>query len=114
MPTGLLVQVFDGGMDPRRTRRECRPWRNRRDDARQRPARSDRAAPGAQRRSRHGPARPDVSVDGQAMPVLIADVKPGGPVTLVLDAKSGRILRATIRTGIERRKSRRRFPTTVT
>jgi zinc protease len=97
MPTGLLVQVFDGGMY----------WI--------RDARGANVAPGATAETMRGNVQrdpialllalndgrvtarrgPDVSVDGQAMPVLIADVKPGGPVTLVLDAKSGRILRAT-------------------
>ncbi len=35
----------------------------------------------------------DVSVDGRMLPVLDVDLKPGGPLTLVLDPDSGLILR---------------------
>ena len=35
----------------------------------------------------------DVTIDGQALPVLAVDLKPGGPLTLVLDPASGLILR---------------------
>jgi zinc protease len=35
----------------------------------------------------------DVTIDGRALPVLDVDIKPGGPLTLVLDPSSGLILR---------------------
>ena len=35
----------------------------------------------------------DVTVDGRALPALDVDIKPGGPLTLVLDPSSGLILR---------------------
>jgi hypothetical protein len=35
----------------------------------------------------------DVTIEGRALPVLDVDVKPGGPLTLVLDPASGLILR---------------------
>jgi hypothetical protein len=35
----------------------------------------------------------DITIDGRALPVLDVDIKPGGPLTLVLDPASGLILR---------------------
>jgi zinc protease len=95
MPTGPVVQVFDNGTfwirDPRGTNEappgtaEAMRGNIQRDGIALLLALSDGRV-----KARRAP---DVAVDGRPMPSLLVDVKPGGPVTVVLDAQSGRILR---------------------
>ena len=96
MPTGPLVQVFDSGTYWIRDARGANVAPDAAADTMRGNVQRDSIALLVALNDGRVKARraPDVQIDGQTMPALTVDVKPGGPVTLVLDAKSGRILRA--------------------
>jgi zinc protease len=97
MPTGAVAQVFDSGTY----------WVK---DARGVSVAPDEAAAAMRSNVQRDPiallvaladgrvsARqgPDVSIDGRMMPVLLVDLKPAGPLSLVLHPDTGHILRTS-------------------
>jgi len=97
MPTGAVAQVFDSGTYWIRDARGVHEAPSEAAESmRGNVQRDPIALLLALNEGRVGASRgPDVTIDGLRMPALVIDLKPAGPLTLVLHPTTGRIVRAT-------------------